>query len=354
MAQKKDAVLDEPKNLWMQELVTPVTMRQFSTNVAETEKIILFGESNTGKTSFYIGILGVLKKQGIKPEDLLMCIIFPDRPTGITKLMKVIPPEYLDNIFVFPVNSYEELVSSTAQAEKKLQEHYKKTGKYGWLVIELLEDAWKSAQDYYCRLAYGETLGEYFAKKKADVKAMKDDNTAYKALEGWGDWPIIKYFHNFNWIDKIKRMQYNVVFSAELKEEGNKDSNFFDLGYRPGGEKDNMHRVDTIIYLSHKGNNFGIKPYKLTGYDKLYGELDVTNKNAYSVHVEALRRLEQLGYRTSKMRELEKEANIVPPKPKEEKTITTISKTSNGEKEEKITKEELVKKEDKGEEKWSI
>ena len=346
MAAKKETISDEPRNLWGQELVKPFTMTQYAKEISDTEKIIVFGESNTGKSSFYISILGVLKRNGLKKEDLLMCIVFPDRPTGLTKLMKSIPQEYLDSILVFPVNSYEELVSATSIAEKKLQDHKVKTGKYGWLVIELLEDSWKSAQDYYCRLAYGETLGEYFAKKKADVKAMKDDNTAYKALEGWGDWPIIKYFHNFNWIDKIKRMQFNVIFTAEIKEEGNKDSIFYDLGFRPGGEKDNLHRVDTILYLSHKGNNFKIKPYKITGYDKLYGELDVTLKNAYSVHVEALRRLEELGYRTSKMKELEKEAGITPPKP----TVTEQKTKSVDEHLKEITaKEEPIKKKEQNE-----
>jgi len=363
MAQKKSQEGAEPKDFWKQELIKPVTISQYAKDIAETEKIIVFGESNTGKTSFYISILDWLQKEGLKKEDLLMCIIYPDRPTGLTKLFSNIPQKYRDNIMVFPINSYEELVSSTAQAEKALEEHRKKTGKFGWLIIELLEDAWKNAQDYYCRMAYGESLGEYFAKKRADVKAMKEDNTAYKALEGWGDWPVIKYFHNFNWIDKIKRMQYNVLFTSELKAEGNKDSIFYDLGYRPGGEKDNMHRVDTIIYLSHKGNQFKMRPYKLTGYKKLYGELDITIKNkdslgAYIIHKNALKRLEELGYRQTPIEDLEEQAEIKPPKPKpkkEEKTIKTISKGEDGkEKEEKISKEELTdkpKKEEKKEEK---
>jgi len=257
----------------------------------------------------------------VKKEDVMMCIIYPDRPTGITKMINAIPAEYRERILVFPINSYEELISSTAVAEEKLKEHFEKTRKNGWLVIELLEDSWKSVQDYYCRLAYGETLGEYFAKKRADVKAMKEDSSAFRALEGWGDWPVIKYFHNYNWIDKIKRMPFNVVFTSEIKEEGNKDSIFFDLGYRPAGEKDNIHRVDTVLYLSHKENRYFVKPYKLTGFRKLYGQIEITlneknNKGAYELHKEALDKMTKLGYRISPMDELEEQAGIV--KPKEE------------------------------------
>jgi len=342
VVEKKKSINEEPKDLWNQNLVTPVSIKQYAKEIANTEKIIVFGESNTGKTSFYISILEYLEKKGLKKEELLMCIIYPDRPTGITKLFKNIPEKYRDSILVFPINTYEELVSSTSEAEKKLKEHRQKTGKFGWMVVELLEDSWKSVQDYYCRLAYGETLGEYFAKKRADVKAMKEDTTAYRALEGWGDWTIIKYFHNFNWIDKIKRMPYNIVFTAEIKEEGNKDSIFFDLGYRPAGEKDNMHRVDTILYLNHKSNTFKIKPYKLTGYRRLYGELDITNKNAYEVHKSALKELEKRGYRTSAIEELEKEAGI---------KVPNVSPPPKKEEEEK-PKEEPKKEEPKDE--WSI
>lgn len=322
MATRKETMEEQPKDLWTQQLVKPISLSQYAQEVQNTEKIIAFGESNTGKTTLYLGVLPYYQKLGVTPELMKMVIITPDRPTGITKLYNEVPKEYRDfSVEILPVNNYEELVSSTATAERILKEHYKKTGKYGWLVGELLEDAWKSAQDYYCRLAYGESLGEYFAKKRADVKAMKDDNTAYKALEGWGDWPIIKYFHNYNWIDKIKRMPYNILFTAEIKEEGNKDSIFFDLGYRPGGEKDNIHRFDTVLYLSHKENNFFIKSYKLTGYKRLYGQIDVTGKNPFEEHKKALKRLEQLGYRTTSLEELEKEAGITPPKPPEQKPV---------------------------------
>jgi hypothetical protein len=319
MVLKKPIEGETIRDLWQMEPIKSVSIKEFVNDVANTEKMIVFGESNTGKTSFYISILNYLSSQGYKKEDLLMCIVFPDRPTGLAKLFNSIPEKYVDNIRVFQINSYEDLIRSTSSAEKLLMQHHSETGKYGWLVVELLEDAWKSVQDYYCRLAYGETLGEYFAKKRADVKAVQEDTTAYKALEGWGDWPIIKYFHNFNWIDKIKKMPYNILFTSELKEEGNKDSIFHELGYRPAGEKDNMHRVDTILYLSHKGNEFFIRPFKLTGFKKLYGQVNISGKSAYGTHRQALKKLEEFGHKTTAMAEIEEEAGIKPPIKKEDK-----------------------------------
>jgi len=336
---KKEVEGKSTKSLWESELVKPITATKYIEETADTEKMILFGESNAGKTSYYLSILSFLKSvKKLDKEDLLMCIVYPDRPTGIKKLEGLIPVEYRDSVLVFPINTYEELISATAVAEKRLKEHFKKTGKHGWLVLELLEEAWKMSQDYYTREAYGETLGDYFAQKRAEVKAMKTDDSAYKSLTGWGDWSVIKFFHNYNWIDIIKRMPFNVVFTSEIKQEGNKDSIFYDLGYRPAGEKDNMHRVDTIIYLSHKGNMFKMRPYKLTGFKKLYGEIDITNKNPYSEHKKACKRLEDLGYKSSAIEELEQSTGIKPPKKKpaeKNEPAKKPEKKENGEEEKK-------------------
>ena len=349
----------EPKNLWEQRLVEPRTMTEFVKETADTEKMILFGESSSGKTRFYLGILPYLKKLGVPKENILMCIVYPDRSTGLTKIHSLIPKEFMDNVLVFPINNYEEMVSSTAVADEYLKAHFKKTGVHGWLVSELLEESWRMSQDYYSRMAFGETLADLMAAKRQEVQelmASKDKegkDTAYQALSGFQDWVTIKFFHNFNWIDKLKRMPYNIIFTAEIKEEGNKDSIFYSLKWRPSGEKDNCHRCDSIMYLSHKENNFFVKPFKLTGYNRLYGELNIADKNGYEVHKNALKRLEELGYKTSKIEELEKEAGIIPPKPKpkvekpetiieqpkEEKTVTVINKEG----ETKISKEEVLK-----------
>jgi len=303
-------------SLWEQELVVPRKFNDFYEEIAPTEKILLFGESNTGKTRWYLNILNYLKKQGLTKDQVLMCIIFPDRPTGITKLYDLVPKEFVENVLVFPVDTYEELVSSTSKAEKLLTEHHKKTGVHGWLVIELLEEAWRMAQDYYCRKAFGETLADLLAAKRQEIqrlmaaKGKEDRDTAYQALEGWKDWPVIKFFHNFNWIDRIKKMPFNTVFTAEVKEELNPDSIFHSVGVRPAGEKDNIHRVDTIIYLTHVGGRFFQQCFKLTGYNRLYSKIDITNKNGYEVHKQILQRFEKLGYKTSIMQEIEEEAGI--------------------------------------------
>ena len=273
MAIKKPTVGQsiQPKDLWSTPS-TPITMQQFTKETIETEKIIWFGDSNSGKTKSYLDILGYYKANNVPKEKVMMCIVFPDRATGITKLYNVIPKEYVERVFVYTTNCYEDIITATAGAEQKLLEHFKETGTHGWLIVELLEEVWRYSQDYYSRKAFGETLADLMASKRKSIQEIMDSkdesskDNAYKALEGWKDWTVIKFFHNFNWIDKIKKMPFNVGATSEVKEETNKDSIFYLIKTRPAGEKDNVHRFDTVLYKAHRGNKFYQQCFKLTGF----------------------------------------------------------------------------------------
>ena len=314
---EKPTIQKVAPELWEQNFDS-TTMSMFLSDVAETEKLLLFGETGSGKTKYYLGILSYLKSKGISVKDMKMEIIYPDRPTGLSKLAGLIPREFIksDCIDIYQVNDYEDTVKATATAERVLEEHYKKTGSLGWLVVELLENMWTFSQDFYSRQAYGKNMGEYFSQMQSIISKDKaEKKTAYEAFSGpyGGPWPIIKFFHNFNWIDRIKRFPFNTVFTSEIKEEDNKDSIFHTLGYRPAGEKHNQHRMDTILYLSHKKENFFMKPYKMTGYTAFYGETNITNKNGYAVHKELLEKLTNMGRCVSKIQDLEQQAGIKPP-----------------------------------------
>ena len=94
-----------------------------------------------------------------------------------------------------------------------------------------------------------------------------------------------------------------------------------------------------------------MQAFKLTGFTRLYGELNVTGKNAFDVHNEALKRLKDLGHHVSKMKDIETQAGIKPPekkstpvKPKTPKTPKepnpTVPKEEKQEKKKKTKKEE--------------
>jgi len=339
------------------ETVKPVTYRQYVEQAADTEKLLLFSESGGGKTTYYLSIINYLLKKGLSLEQIKMCIIFPDRPSGLVKLHGMIPEEFLDRIDIFSVNNYEETVKATASAHRILMEHYEKHKVPGWQVFELMENYWSFAQDYYSRQAFGKSLGEYFAQMQTILQKSKaDKKTAYEAFAGpfGGPWPIIKFFHNFNWMDRIKRFPYHVVFTSEIKQEDNDDSVFKALGYRPAGEKHNQHRVDSILYLSHKGNNFYMRPYKLTGYQQLYPRVDITGKNGYEEHRLQLEKLEKEGYCVSKMTHLEKSVGITPPKKPEQPKEQPKTEVKEKPKDKPKVKPEPAKKEESDGGMWEL
>ena len=315
---KKVEGLEQPKDLW-KEKVSSVTIKKFAEETANVEKILWYGESSSGKTSGYLDVLSYLKQQGMPAEKVCMCVVFSDRATGITKLYNLIPKEYVEHVHIFPVSNYEDLVRATASSEQILMEHFRRTGVHGWLICELLGEAWRLTQDYYSRKAFGETLADLMASKRQEIhnlmvaKNKEDKETSYQSLSGFRDWVTIKFFHNFNWMDRIKRMPFNVGATAEIRDEINPDSIFAAIKVRPSGEKDNVHRFDTIIYKKHQGNKFTQRCFKLTGYSRLYSEVDITNKNGYTVHKEILKKFDKAGYHSSAIEELEKEAGIPSP-----------------------------------------
>jgi len=351
MVLKKPVMGDgQPKNLW-EEPAEGFTIKDFAERTQETEKILWFGESNSGKTHGYLEVLDYLKKIGTPPEKVCMCIVFSDRATGITKLYNMIPKEYVNQVHIFPTSDYEDMIKATGTSEKILLEHFKKTKTHGWLIIELLEEAWRMSQDYYSRMAFGETLADLMsAKRRAieELRTTKSENSkesAYQALEGWRDWTVIKFFHNFNWIDRIKKMPFNVGATAEIKDTDNPDSVFAAIKIQPAGEKDNAHRFDTIIYKKHVGDKFYQRCFKLTGYSRLYNDIEITDKNGYETHKKILKNFEEKGFKTSAIEELEKEAGIPAPKKEEPKVKP---------KEEKKEIQKESKEEKKEEEVWSI
>ena len=336
VVKKKIEGKEDPIVFW-KTLIEPVPKVKFAEQTVNVENILWFGESNTGKTqSAVIDVLRYMAEQKIPSEKVMMCVIFPDRATGITKLYHLIPQQYRTRVFMFTVNNYEDLIVATASAEKMLMEHYKKTKKHGWMVIELAEEAWRMSQDYYSRKAFGETLADLMSAKRRILNELKDivdekkKDSAYQALEGWRDWTVIKFFHNFNWIDKIKRMPFNVGMTSEVKAVDSSDSIFYDIKVQPAGEKDNVHRFDTVIYKKHIGNKFTQRCFKLTGYSRLYNEIDITDKNSYSEHKKILSKFDKKGYHMSAIDEVEQETEIKIPKEVKEKVKTIEKKTNKG------------------------
>lgn len=276
----------------------------------KAESILFYGATFSGKTYGYITIPQYLKEQGIPPEKFKMCIVYPDRPGGVTKLLDEVPDEYLSGIELYPITGdFNQVIEATLKSWKQLlefSEFPKETDKQCFLVVEMLDEMWSMAQDTAVREAYGVGIGDYMARefqsvlKRAQAEAKsKKDLSAYQVLQGWTDWTIIKNLHNTQWVEVVKQIPFfgiNLICTAGEKPlaEGEEGGTFGKVGVKPAGEKSNRHRVDTIIYMRQKGGHFFIQPAKITELGMVYPEKNVTDQGPYGVHLEMQKRLKKV------------------------------------------------------------
>ena len=269
------------------------------------QSIIVYGATASGKTYFYTSLMNYYKKKGIKPENIAMIVIYPDRLGGVIKVAKKrVSPEYRKRIIVRPIKSgdFKEVIKETENAITILQDFLQKDEhNIAWLVIEMLGEMWDMAQDTAIRESYGIGIGEFMASKrkelmeKAQIEGTKEPS-AYQAMSGafGGEWVTIKNLHNKEWIDKLKAipiLRVNVLLTAEEKDTTS--PTFAQEGKEPKGEKSNQHRFDTIIHLWREQNQFKMRAVKITGYSKTYGAVDVTGKIPFEEHLKQLKQIEE-------------------------------------------------------------
>lgn len=276
----------------------------------KAESLLFYGSTFSGKTYGYITIPQYLREQDIPPEKFKMCIVYPDRPGGVTKLLDEVPDEYLSSIELYPITGdFNQVIEATLKSWKQLLEFSdfpEETDKQCFLVVEMLDEMWSMAQDTAIREAYGIGIGDYMAQefqsvlKRAQAEAKsKRDLSAYQVLQGWSDWTIIKNLHNTQWVEVVKQIPFfgiNLICTAGEKPlaEGEEGGTFGKIGVKPAGEKSNRHRVDTIIYMRQKGGRFYIQPAKITELGMVYPEKNVTDERPYGVHLKMQERLKKV------------------------------------------------------------
>jgi len=273
----------------------------------QKESILLYGSTASGKTYWYITIPHYYKSIGVKPENFLMWVIFPDRSGGILNLLDLVPPEYLDRIRIYPISGdFRDVIEVTNKAWDELTKFGSNPQNHAWLVFEMVDELWTLAQDTAIRISYGIGLGQFIASKrkelieKAESKG-KEEPSAYSALSGayGGEWVTIKNLHNTEWIDKVKSIPIlgvNLLLTAGEKKAESTDKPFHLIGVKPDGEKSNIYRVDTIIYLERDDatNKFFMQPLKITGLSTLYAKHDITNQIPYAIHKENVKKCREI------------------------------------------------------------
>jgi len=209
------------------------------------EKVMLVGEMNTSKTKSLVSLAWLYPNNRV--------VIF-DPDDGTAKLLEELGiPDGLDNLTVIPVTpDYEKLVSDYNIMKTVL-------GVGDWCCFDMLGRFWDIAQDYYTYRVYGTDSIEHVVKQKE-----KGGDASFGGLDGIGDWPHIKRLHNTRLLDDaVLRSTFNVMATTsagmvsprgKAPTTGIEGIYATEFGIKPEGEKHNIYRFDTQVFLYRKGD----------------------------------------------------------------------------------------------------
>jgi hypothetical protein len=217
------------------------------------ERILLFGDSDAGKTR---ALLSIAKYHQTRHSDAVFYVINNDytfeamlRPGGEF--------DELENVIVENVLTMDEYINTARTFRKKMRTQ-------DWFSTDRLDGAWEAAQDEYATKRWGEDLGSYWM----ELQNQRGDGDDYP-VAGW-DWgPINKRYRTFanNYLMRMPGHVLCMSGEKSLKEpskagKGGEDSytssTFDRVGRKPAGQKEDAKRFNSVIHMGH-----GLKGWKM-------------------------------------------------------------------------------------------
>ena len=249
------------------------------------EKILLFGDTSTGKSFTILKIAERIQKDGGK-------LYVIDTDDGLEKSLHYEFP-HLDNVENHLATNFDEIIEDFEDIKKKVT-------KKDWVAFEMLAAFWTCAQDDYAGKVYGENMEELYQEQRRRLVLAGKTGAPATGVNPMLDWPAIKKKHNRLLDYLTKRMKCNVIATTnrkklmdfnkggqEMEDEETMDT-FGDIGFKPDGEKNNQFRFDTILYLSKSRVNgketFYVESPKNRGM-KAFGKKKVINDSVYETYL---------------------------------------------------------------------
>jgi hypothetical protein len=207
------------------------------------ESVLLCGEPTTSKTWSLINL-------ALNYPERQVTIFDFDR--GTPKVVQELGGD-IPNLTIHIIREWPKLV-------EKFKEEHARLGKGDWLCIDMLSRMWDLAQAFYSNYVFGEDPIEHLMTMKKQVNKV-----GFGGFDGLTDWAIIKRLHNEQIIDlAILGGEYNVMATTSIREilpvekdpkPGSLESIYArEFGFKPEGEKHNIHRFDTQVYLYRKAD----------------------------------------------------------------------------------------------------
>lgn len=207
------------------------------------ERLLLFGDSDGGKTRALLSIAKWHQKRG---SDAVFYVINNDYSFD---RMMIPSGDFgdLENVVVENVVTMQEYIDAAKSFQSKMRSH-------DWFTVDRLDAAWEAAQDEYAERKWGQDLGSYWA-----TQGPVDSGDDYP-IAGW-DWGSINKRYRSLANNYVMRMPGHVMCmsgqsplrEASKRGKGGEDKYVGDLfskiGYKPAGQKEDSKRFHSVIYM---------------------------------------------------------------------------------------------------------
>jgi hypothetical protein len=219
--------------------------------MTKRERILAVGGPGSGKTYNWMRLAKYFK------EAHFFVI---DSEIGAEGSLEEFPE--IENVEVHEVINWKDY----RKAQKDIKERAEKGD---WIVIDMIDKAWKTVQKYYVSEIFDQEMGEYFlaARKKVKKDAKSLFTGADAALGGWKDWPVINRLYE----DFMNYMIYESpahLYMASKAEPVSKDDPklirelFGPCGVKPAGQKDLAYQPDSVLLFRRDNKGYYMETIK--------------------------------------------------------------------------------------------
>lgn len=183
---------------------------------------------------------------------------------------------------IWQPEDFDEAVKARDEAFAYLSEYEAQTEKTGSVVVDSMSDMWQWAQYKY--------INKYYSGA--------DPEDVNLSLEDWGP---IKKIHNEGFRQQFERSDYHVAWTSTRKDDLSTkiEEEMDETPDKPGGETDNVYKVNSIIRLQMDQNGIPIGDLQKSGVLRFkYLGLQRPTFVKHKELVEHLREIEQNGAET--------------------------------------------------------
>ena len=230
----------------------------------EREVLLVAGSSNTGK-SYSVARLIEDSVEGGYRVDVI------DRDRGLGKALKELGMTKLPGgVRYTKATTWADIELGTKQAME--------LDAGDWVVLEMMGEFWNLSQTAYSEMVYGEGLTSHILALRAEAEAKVQEaaldsrskaanaerqrGVGYQGMEGRTDWSLIKRMHNTEVRDRlIETSNANILATTAVVPLDDERAaaaypKWKRVGVRPEGEKHNVYKFDTWVYVEYKDGSF--------------------------------------------------------------------------------------------------